>query len=204
MADVGGEVRRRPFTLFTLLLWVQGLYYLLTGVWPLASIETFQMVTGPKTDHLQSPSLTEADHWLVMTVGVLITSVALTLLVAAWRRSNPAEAAVLAITCAVALTAIDVIYVLRDVISRIYLVDAAVEVVLILVWLVALTHEPGGADVPSSSWRRLHAVRRGAAAERIGGVQVGAVVNGHAEPAYQLAAQPPADERQPRPGEGEY
>src|SRR5947199_4592463 len=94
-------------TPFTALLWVQGLYYLVTGVWPLVSVETFQMVTGPKTDHLQSPNPTQADHWLLMTVGVLITSVALTLLVAAWRHSNPAEAAVLAMTSALALTAID-------------------------------------------------------------------------------------------------
>jgi hypothetical protein len=105
------------------------------------SIETFQMVTGRKTDHLQSPNPTEADHWLVMTVGVLITSVALALLVAAWRRSHPAEAAVLAITSALALTAIDVIYVMREVIPPVYLVDAAAEVVLILAWLVALARE---------------------------------------------------------------
>jgi hypothetical protein len=31
-------------------LWVQGIYYLLTGLWPLVSIGTFQMVTGEKTD----------------------------------------------------------------------------------------------------------------------------------------------------------
>src|SRR4051794_19239540 len=77
----------RPFGLFTALLWLQGVYYLVTGVWPLVSIETFQMVTGRKTDHLETGR--EADHWLVMTVGVLITAVALTLLLAAWRRKNP-------------------------------------------------------------------------------------------------------------------
>src|SRR4051794_17610666 len=55
-------------TLFTALLWLQGLYYLVTGVWPLVSIETFQTVTGWKTDHLVTGR--ESDHWLVMTVGV--------------------------------------------------------------------------------------------------------------------------------------
>jgi hypothetical protein len=125
-------------SLFTALLWVQGLYYLATGVWPLVSIETFQMVTGPKTDHLQSPNPTEADHWLVMTVGVLITAIAVTLLVAAWRRVNPPEAAVLAIASAAALTGIDVVYVARGVIAPIYLADAAAEVVLIAAWAVAL------------------------------------------------------------------
>src|SRR2546429_388369 len=94
-------------TLFTVLLWAQGLYYLATGVWPLVSIETFQMVTGPKTDNL--PTGREGDHWLVMTVAVLIVSVAVTLLVAAWRRRNPPEVAVLGLAATVALTAIDVI-----------------------------------------------------------------------------------------------
>src|ERR1700704_5676056 len=95
--------------LFTGLFWVQGLYYLVTGVWPLVSIETFQMVTGPKTDHLVTGR--EADHWLVMTAGVLITAIAVAVLVAAWRRQNPMEVAVLAVASAFGLTAIDVIYV---------------------------------------------------------------------------------------------
>src|SRR3954471_21502606 len=96
------------------MLWVQGLYYFVTGVWPLVSIETFQMVTGPKTDHLVTGR--QADHWLVMTVGVLITASAVALLVAAWRGQNPPEIAVLAVASALGLTAIDVIYVDRQVI----------------------------------------------------------------------------------------
>lgn len=122
--------------LFTALCWLQGLYYLATGVWPLVSIETFQMVTGPKTDHL--PTGRESDHWLVMTVGALVTAVALALLVAAWRRRNPPEVGVLAIGCAAALAAIDIIYVAREVIRPIYLADAAIEIILIGAWAVAL------------------------------------------------------------------
>lgn len=138
--EATGDVKanQRPFTLITLLLWVQGLYYLVMGVWPLVSIETFLQVTGPKTDHLQSPQLSAADHWLVMTVTVLIVAVALALLTAAWRRSQSVEAVVLAVAAAVALTAIDVIYVWRQVIAPVYLVDAASEVVLLLGWVVAL------------------------------------------------------------------
>src|SRR3954454_18962580 len=103
-----GTVQQAHATLFTGLLWVQGLYYLVTGVWPLVSIETFQMVTGPKTDHL--PTGRESDHWLVMTAGVLITSIAMGLLVAAWRRSGSAEVVVFAVAAAAGLMAIDVIY----------------------------------------------------------------------------------------------
>src|SRR5688500_15920806 len=88
----------------TALLWVQGTYYLLTGIWPLVSIRTFQLVTGPKTDHL--PTGREADHWLVMTAGVLITSIALPLVIAAWRGRAPAEVIVLAVSAAIGLTCI--------------------------------------------------------------------------------------------------
>lgn len=120
---------------FTTLLWVHGIYYLVTGIWPLVSIGTFQMVTGPKTD-----------LWLVMTVGVLITAVAITLLVAAWRRQNPIEVAVLALASAIGLTGIDILYVARQVIAPIYLADAAAEVILIGAWAVTLVRARGSKE----------------------------------------------------------
>jgi len=114
------------------LLWTQGTYYGLTGLWPLVSIETFQWVTGRKTDHLSTGR--EADHWLVMAVGVLVTAVALPLLTAAWRRVLSPETAVLGIAAALGLVAIDVIYVTRGVILPIYLVDAVLQVAIICAW----------------------------------------------------------------------
>jgi hypothetical protein len=124
------------------LLWVQGSYWLVTGVWPLVSIRTFQWVTGPKTDHL--PTGREADHWLVMTAGVLITSIALALLTAAWRRRVSPEIVALAVASAIGLTGIDVIYVARGVIAPIYLLDAAIEVLLLAGWATALVFERAG------------------------------------------------------------
>src|SRR3954463_16307497 len=118
------------------MLWIQGSYFLVTGIWPLVSIRTFQMVTGPKTDHL--PTGRESDHWLVMTAGVLITAIALSLLTAAWRRGDSAEATVLALGSSFGLTCIDPIFVSRGVIAPIYLLDAAIQVVLILSWTLAL------------------------------------------------------------------
>ena len=131
-----GEHMRRADTGIRALLWTQGGYFLLTGVWPLVSIESFQRVTGRKTDHLVTGD--ENDHWLVMTVGVLVTAIAVTLLLAAWRRAYSLEVAALAIGSALGLTAIDVIYVARRAISPIYLADAALEVTLIVVWIVVL------------------------------------------------------------------
>ena len=109
---------------FTPLLMVQGAYYFATGIWPLVSIDTFQMVTGPK-----------ADLWLVRTVGVLICVIAIALLVGAVRRVASPETVALAVGSALALTAIDVIYVSLGTIDKVYLLDAAAELALVAWWL---------------------------------------------------------------------
>jgi hypothetical protein len=121
--------------LMTSVLWLQGFYFLVTGVWPLVSIETFQQVTGRKTDNWTG---SQADHWLVMTVGVLITAIGLALLGAAIRKSRSLEAALLAVASAVGLAAIDLIYVSRGVIAPVYLADAGLEVLLLVAWLLVL------------------------------------------------------------------
>ena len=128
--------REHPLTLPHVLLWVQGAYYLLTGLWPLVSIRTFIWVTGQKTDHLKSGL--EIDHWLVMTAGVLITAIGLGIVVAAVRRSLSAEIVTVAVGAAVGLTAIDVIYNWRGMIGPMYLVDAVLQILLIAAWCVAL------------------------------------------------------------------
>ncbi len=104
----------------------QAAYFIITGVWPLVSIRTFEMITGPKTD-----------RWLVKTAGVLITAIGAALGVAGLRRRQGPEIPVLAVGSAVGLTAIDVVYVARGRISRVYLLDALAEVALILAWAVA-------------------------------------------------------------------
>ncbi len=113
----------------TLLDWLallQGIYYALTGIWPLVSIGTFLAVTGPKRD-----------LWLVRTVGVLVLVIGAALIVsAATSASANVSIFVLAVGSALGLTAIDVIYVLKRVISPIYLLDAAAEVVLIVLWII--------------------------------------------------------------------
>ena len=107
---------------------VQGCYYASAGLWPLVSIDTFQMVTGPKSD-----------LWLVRTVGLLITIIGLVLLLAWWRRTMALEIAVLATGSAAALAAIDVYYVARRFLSPIYLADALAETALIAWWVFLLT-----------------------------------------------------------------
>src|SRR5687767_15668599 len=110
---------------------IQGFYFLLTGVWPLVSIRTFQMVTGPKTD-----------LWLVKTVGALIAVIGGILIMAGFRGNVSPEIFLLAVASAFALTIVDINYVSKGTISRIYLVDAVAEIVLICLWLICMFKEP--------------------------------------------------------------
>jgi hypothetical protein len=112
---------------------VQGGYYLLTGVWALVDIYSFQLVTGPKTD-----------LWLVRTVAVLVAVSGAVLLAAAYRRRISPEIFLLAVGQAIGLAAIDIIYVSMGVISAIYLADAAVEVALVVGWLYGWWREHYG------------------------------------------------------------
>lgn len=101
----------------------QGMYFVLTGVWPLIDIHSFELVTGPKVD-----------DWLVKTVGVLVTVIGAVLLVAGRRRAVTAEVALLAVGSALGLAAIDVVYVSAGVIPPIYLLDAAAELGIVALW----------------------------------------------------------------------
>jgi hypothetical protein len=92
---------------------------------------SFLLVTGPKTD-----------LWLVRTVAVLITVIGVTLFRAGQTRRVSPEIRLLGIASALGLAAIDLIYSLSDVISDIYLLDAAGEAVLIALWIWASRTEP--------------------------------------------------------------
>jgi hypothetical protein len=104
-------------------------YYLITGIWPLVSMRTFEAVTGPKTD-----------DWLVQTVGVLAAAIGATIAVGNWRRPPNRETVTLAVLAALSFAAVDVVFTLAGLISRIYLVDAGVQVALVgalaVAWMV--------------------------------------------------------------------
>src|SRR4051812_30979278 len=105
---------------------VQAVYFALTGLWPIVHIRSFMAVTGPKRD-----------IWLVKTVGVLVSAIAIPLSTAVIHKSVTIDIMLLAILSALGLTAIDIFYVAKKVIAKIYLLDAAIEVILILMWLIA-------------------------------------------------------------------
>lgn len=103
----------------------QGVYFFVTGIWPLVSIGTFQQVTGSKTD-----------LWLVKTVGVVVGVIGAALLVAGLQGTVSLELVIVAAGSAAGLMLIDIIYVFKNVIARIYLLDALVEFVLATGWLI--------------------------------------------------------------------
>jgi len=104
----------------------QGAFYVLTGLWAVVDIHSFEAVTGPKTD-----------DWLVKTVGVLVTVIGGVLILAARRERITPEIAVLAAGSALGLAGIDLVYALSGVISPIYLLDAAAEIGLAALWGIA-------------------------------------------------------------------
>lgn len=133
MNDLPAATGRRPhITSSTGLLWLQGTYYLLTGLWPIISLQSFQAVTGPKTDHLITGD--ESDHWLVLTVAGLIVAISAGILAAAWRRRPSPEITLVAVLTAIWLTGIDIVYVARGTILPVYLIDAVAEILLLMTW----------------------------------------------------------------------
>jgi hypothetical protein len=115
----------RALTLRGRIAILHGVYYLVTGVWPLLSMRTFEAVTGPK-----------ADRWLVRMVGVLAAVIGGVLLRDGLGRKGgrPPDAG-LAVGAALGFIAIDVVHVTRGRISRIYLLDALAEAAFVGAWL---------------------------------------------------------------------
>ena len=104
-----------------LLLKFQAVYYVITGLWPLISLRTFEWVTGPKVD-----------DWLVHMVGLLAATIGVTLWVGARVKRPVAVIVLLAVLSAISFAFIDIRYASVGRISAIYLADAVVEVALAL------------------------------------------------------------------------
>jgi len=111
----------------SILLLAQGLYFFLTGVWPILHMRSFLAVTGPKRD-----------LWLVRTVGALIAVAGLAMIAAGVNGVADAPLLILALGSAAALAAVDIVYVALGTIAKIYLLDAALEIALLAAWAAAL------------------------------------------------------------------
>jgi hypothetical protein len=104
----------------------QGIFYVLSGLWPVININSFEKVTGPKKD-----------DWLVKAVGLLIAVSGATLLKSSFRPRVSKDIAFNSAGQAFSLGSISLIYSLKGRISKIYLLDAAVEYALVASWYLA-------------------------------------------------------------------
>jgi len=106
---------------------VQGIYFFVTGIWPIISMNTFLKITGPKTD-----------LWLVKTVGLILATIGAVLIYAQATASINPPVILLAVGSALSLTLVEFIYVIKRVISPVYLADAFAEVLLMIWWALAV------------------------------------------------------------------
>jgi hypothetical protein len=108
-----------------------GIYWIVSGLWPIFHIRSFEAVTGPK-----------ADKWLVKTVAALISVIGAGLVLGARNKRVTPELETIAVGSALSLSAIDVVYVAKGRISKIYLLDAVVHTALAIAWRLAGSRTP--------------------------------------------------------------
>lgn len=105
------------------LAFLHGLYFFIAGIWPILHMPSFIAVTGPKTD-----------LWLVRTVGMLALVIGAGLMMSAIRKFVTLPIIFIGTGAALGFILIDVIYVIQNVISPIYLLDACIEIIFLVLW----------------------------------------------------------------------
>src|SRR5579884_2818026 len=103
---------------------LQGGYRVVTGLWPIISMSTFELISGRKVD-----------KWLVKTAGALIAVIGFVLYRSAEQPSDSTVVRELGLGTALCLAAVDVIYVYKRRISPVYLFDAFSELAFAVLWL---------------------------------------------------------------------
>jgi hypothetical protein len=98
------------------------------GLWPLIHLRSFEAILGPKVD-----------RWLVYTVAGLLASIGAAQLTSTADEAGVRQARCLGMGTALTLAGVDLVYVSRRRISRMYLVDAALEAAWLLAWASTFT-----------------------------------------------------------------
>ena len=112
---------------------LHGAYWLVGGVWPVVSMDTFEAVTGRKTD-----------RWLSKTMGLMMAAVGGCLLASARRGGPSVDLSQVAASTALVVSGAGTYYASSGRISKMYLVDAAAEALLVLGWCRAERQLPLG------------------------------------------------------------
>ena len=110
-----------------------GLFNIATGLWPIVHMRSFEAVSGPKVD-----------RWLVRTVGGLMAVVGLAQLTAAPTAGEQRLSRQIGVGTAAWLAAIDIRYGSTGRISRIYLLDAVVQLGWVAAWARGREASDGG------------------------------------------------------------
>lgn len=97
---------------------VQSGYYIVTGLWPLLHVYSFMLVTGFKND-----------IWLVKMVAMLSLAIGIALLEQA---TSPKPKLLLSMATAISFLSIDLYYALQNVIDEIYLYDAGLQFIFLV------------------------------------------------------------------------
>jgi hypothetical protein len=105
---------------------LQGYLYIASGLWPVVHLRSFEKVTGPK-----------ADGWLVKTVGGLLAVIGASLVSGNVVQRPPRALRMLGLGSAAVLGLIDIVYASRGRISKIYLIDAALQAAIAATWMAA-------------------------------------------------------------------
>jgi len=102
----------------------QSALFIMSGLWPVVHLKSFEAVTGPKRE-----------GWLVKTVGLLVASVGAGLALAAARRQVSDEAALVGALSAGSLAGVALRYASTRRISPVYFVDALLHASCVAGWL---------------------------------------------------------------------
>lgn len=118
---IHGAAQRVIFTFgimryLKLVLYIQGIYYMFTGLWALMDIESFMAFTGPKTD-----------IWLVKTFSLLYCCIGLTLILHKYQNPILLFPTILACLTSIVLAFVDLHYSFNGTISKVYQLDGAIQ-----------------------------------------------------------------------------
>ena len=87
---------------------IQGIYFVVTGIWPILNMASFITATGPKQD-----------TWLIEMVGLLSVSIGLTYIVTSLKK-QPLPV-LLGYAVSLSFLIMDIVYVISGKIDQIYL-----------------------------------------------------------------------------------
>src|SRR4051812_43345695 len=109
----------------TTVAYCHAIYFFVTGIWPFIHSESFFFITGPKTD-----------VWLVKMVGLLATATAISITYALVKTLFNKAVLFFVLSISLSFAVIDCFYAFRGDIRTVYLGDATIESVFILLYLV--------------------------------------------------------------------